>query len=109
MKSMLVFSMVAVAYSAPAQTTNIWTKPTSGAWEEQAYWSLGVLPNQSQSVYISNSGWKAVAIGTNAAQKFPQSMQIQDLQITSPTNSYNTLLLDFTGFEVPLQTTSLSI
>jgi hypothetical protein len=88
---------------------NSWIKPGSGYLEEQSSWALGVLPNATQSVMFTNAGWKALAIGTNAAQKFPQSMHIQGLQISSPSNSFNTLLLNFTGFELPLQVTSLSI
>ncbi len=88
---------------------NSWLKPTSGYWEEQTFWSLGVLPDATQSVVFTNAGWKALAIGPNTAQNFPQSMQIQDLQIASPTNSFNVLLLNYSGFEVPLQMTSLNI
>jgi len=88
---------------------NSWLKPTSGYWEEPTYWSLGVLPDATQSVVFTNEGWKALAIGPNTAQNFPQSMQIQDLQIAAPTNSFNVLLLNYSGFAVPLQTTSLNI
>lgn len=89
--------------------TNSWTKPTSGYWEEQAYWSLGVLPDSSQSVVFNNPGWKALAIGTNAAWNFPDSMRIQELQVASPLDSYNVLFMNFSGFEQPLQTTSLTV
>jgi hypothetical protein len=88
---------------------NAWIKSTSGDWEDQSAWSLGVRPNQSQSIYITNSGWKAVAIGTNTAQNFPDSMKIQDLRITSPADTHNVLLMNFSGFQVPLQTTGLSV
>jgi hypothetical protein len=89
---------------------NAWIKPTSGNWEEStANWSLGVLPNQSQSIYITNVGWKAVAIGANTAQNFPQSMTIKDLQITSPVDSRNVLLMNFAGFQVPLTSSSLTV
>src|SRR5437762_2774968 len=94
---------------ADSPLINAWTKPTSGYWEEQASWSLEMPPDATQSIMFTNAGWKALAIGANTAQQFPQSMQIQDLQITSPANSYNTLLMNFSGFEVPLQTTALSI
>jgi hypothetical protein len=90
-------------------TINAWIKPTSGDWEDQSAWSLGVRPNQSQSVYITNAGWKAVAIGTNTAQNFPDSMQIQDLLITSPADTHNVLLMNFSGFQVPLRTTALTV
>ena len=106
----LVFALL--LSTLPAQAVgviNAWTNATSSYWEFQTNWSLGQLPDQTQSVYITNSGWKAVAIGTNAAQHFPQSMQLQDLQIASPVDSFNVFLMNFSGFQVPLQTTSLTV
>ena len=88
---------------------NSWISPTSGNWEDQGSWSLGELPNATQSVALTNAGFKALAVGPNTAQNFPQSMQIQGMQIASPTNSLNVLLLNFSGFTVPLQMTSLNI
>ena len=109
MRSWSFAIFLAALPASAADATNSWIKPTSGYWEEQSSWSLGVLPNQTQSVYITNAGWKAVAIGPNTAQNFTQSMQIQDLLVASPVDSYNTLLLNFSGFEVPLQTASVQI
>jgi hypothetical protein len=104
---LLFVCLPSVVFGDPV--VNSWMKPTSGYWEEQAYWSLGVLPDATQSVVFTNEGWKALAIGPNTAQSFPQSMQIQGLQIAGPTNSYNVLLLNYSGFEVPLQVTSLTV
>ena len=107
---LLVWALLfAPALTRAVEQPNSWIKPTSGYWEEQSSWSLGVLPDQSQSVYITNAGWKAVAIGANTSQNFPQSMQIQDLHISSPADSFNVFLMNFSGFQVPLQTTSLSV
>ena len=97
------------AIEPSAAVINSWTNPTSSSWEFQTNWSLGTLPDQSQSVYITNAGFKAVAIGPNTAQNFPASMQIQDLQIATPSNSFNVLLMNFSGFQVPLQTTGVSV
>src|SRR6266850_7318949 len=91
----------ATAYGDSA--VNAWTKGSSGSWEEP-YWSLGTLPGPNQSILFTNAGWKALAIGANTAQNFPQSMQVQSLQIASPEDSYNVLLMNFSGFQVPLQT-----
>src|SRR6185503_2162223 len=89
--------------------TNSWTKPTSGNWEEQDFWSLGVLPDANQSIVFNNPGWKALAIGSQTAQNFPQSMTLHSLHVDSPVDSYNTLLINWAGFERPLQTTFLSV
>src|SRR5438477_13089570 len=72
--------LLLVAIAPAFADVNSWTKPTSGYWEEQPNWSLGVLPDSTQSVMFTNAGWKALAISANTAQNFPQSMQIQDLQ-----------------------------
>src|SRR3954465_13308578 len=109
MRRFLFLLVLGLLSTGRDQVINAWTKPTSGNWEDPSSWSLGALPNASQSVLITNSGWKAVAIGENTAQNFPASMQIQDLQIASPDNSFNVLLMNFSGFQVPLQTTSLRV
>ena len=111
MKSVLVLSLAGfVPIAVFGDTTiNAWTNATSSYWEYQTNWSLGVLPSQAQSVYITNSGWKAVAIGANTAQNFSNSMQIQDLRIASPVDSYNVFLMNFSGFQVPLQTGALVV
>lgn len=91
-----------------AGAANEWTKPTSGSWEE-ANWSLDVLPDATQSVLFNNAGWKALVIGAGTAQNFPQSMSVQSLTVGAPVDSYNTLLMNWSGFERPLQTTLLTI
>src|SRR5207237_8615834 len=88
-----ILFLLLVAIGPAVAAVNSWTKPTSGYWEEQAYWSLGKLPDSTQSVMFTNSGWKALAIGSGTAQDFPQSMQIQELQIASPVDAYNTRLM----------------
>jgi hypothetical protein len=99
----LVSSLFSLALSAPAQV-NSWTKPGSGNWEEGSSWSLGVLPNSSQSdIMVTNSGWKAVAIGRATALNFPESLNIRRLTVSSPSNSFNTLMLNFSGREWPLR------
>jgi hypothetical protein len=105
--SILFVFFVAIAPGVAA--VNSWTKPTSGFWDEQAYWSLGVLPDATQDVQFNNPGWKALAIRAQTGQNFPQSMQIGALTVAAPADSYNTLLMNFSGFERPLQTTFLSV
>src|SRR3954462_2707091 len=102
-------SLYLIAHSAAMADVNSWIKPTSGNWEESASWSLGVLPDATQSIDLSNPGWKAVAIGSQTARDFPQSMTVPSWYIASPTNSFNTLLLNFAGFERPLRAPSLQV
>ena len=80
---------------------NSWLKPSSGNWEEP-FWSQGVLPNYGHSVMITNAGWKAVQIAPSTSQYFPDSLTVYSLTVASPVDSYNTLLLNYAGFDHPL-------
>jgi hypothetical protein len=85
------------------QTANSWIKPSSGNWDDASAWSLGVLPNSSQSVLIANSGWKAVAINSSTPVNFPNSMTVDSLTIRGAWDTMNTLLLNYVGLAVPLR------
>jgi hypothetical protein len=87
---------------AALSQVNSWTKPTSGAWEENV-WSLGILPNSSQTIEITNAGFKAVGINPTTATGFPGSLTINHLDIFGPANASNTLLMNFFGTNPPLR------
>src|ERR1041384_822788 len=59
----------------------------SGSWDQALNWSLGVLPDSSQSVMITNSGWKAVTINSSTPINFPSSMTVDNLTVGGPTNT----------------------
>jgi len=80
---------------------NSWTA-ASGNWDQPSNWSLGILPNSSQSIMITNSGWKAVAINPSTPINFPDSMTVNSLTIQGATNTENTLLLNYVGTDFPL-------
>src|SRR5438105_8852717 len=96
-----VAAVVAFTSTVSAQV-NSWINPTSGNWDQASSWSLGVLPTSSQSVMITNSGWKAVAINPSTPVNFPDSMTVSNLTIRGATNTENTLLLNWAGTAVPL-------
>lgn len=81
---------------------NFWINPGSGNWDDASSWSLGVLPNRSQSALIVNTNWKAVVISPSAPIDFPGSMTVSNLFIVGYTNTENTLLLNNFGTNVPL-------
>ena len=95
--SVIVFTSISVS----AQV-NSWMNPLSGAWDDATSWSLGVLPGSLQSVMITNSNWKAVAINPSTPINFPDSMTVSNLTISGSTNTENTLLLNYFGTAVPL-------
>ena len=82
--------------------TNSWIIPASGHWENLS-WSLGIPPAVNQSVMITNGGSKAVGVFPTTAANFPGTMTVSNLTIYAPSNSQNTLLLNFVGTAVPLQ------
>jgi hypothetical protein len=98
----------AVAPGPPAQTVNIWTNPISGNWEDLK-WSLGVRPASGQTIIITNQGWKAVAIGSNTVQNFPETLSVSNVVLGGYTDSFNVLLLDYAGFAVPLTTALITV
>ena len=81
---------------------NSWITPGSGNWDQPTNWSLGALPDSSQSVVITNSVWKAVAINPSTPVNFPGSMTVSNLTVIGATNTENTLLLNSFGTAVPL-------
>src|SRR5438067_2407632 len=102
MKSILVLLMPGLVSIASAQVINSWTKATSGNWDQASSWSLGVLPNSSQAVMITNSGWKAVAINPSTPVNFPGSMTVSNLTVRGAWDTENVLLLNYFGTAVPL-------
>jgi hypothetical protein len=88
--------------SSPSGPVNSWITPGSGNWDQATNWSLGVLPNSSQSVMITNPVWKAVAINASTPTNFPGAMTVSNLVISGTINTENTLLLNFVGTATPL-------
>src|SRR5438067_2521943 len=78
-KGLLAVLLTLAAMNSRAEVNN-WTKTNSGNWEESA-WSLGVLPNSTQSVAITNSGFKAVAINPATTVNYPGSLTVNDFTI----------------------------
>lgn len=93
-------ALVATATSTSAQV-NSWINPGSGNWDQPSNWSLGARPDSSQSVFITNAVWKAVAINPSTPISFPESMTVHDLTIIGSSNTLNTLLLNYAGTAVP--------
>jgi hypothetical protein len=109
MKTLVVILLVGWLTPAFAQVTNSWIKPTSGNWEDQTAWSLGSLPASDQTVAITNQGWKAVAIGASTTQSYSNSLNVGSVILGGYTDSFNLLLLNYAGFEVPLTAGSITV
>lgn len=81
-----------------ALPTNSWVKSGDGTWEEPASWSLGVLPESSHSVAITNAGFHTVEITSTTALNHPASLTVNDLALAQ-----NSLWINSASAEVPLR------
>lgn len=98
---MLGLQLVLVSDTSWAQT-NAWTKNVSGNWEEP-FWSLAALPSSTQSIMITNAGFKAVGISINTVNVASNSLTVSNLTVNAPPGSFNTLLLNYSGVVNPLR------
>src|SRR5207237_2611672 len=88
------------SYSGAPNTS---IKPGSGNWDDPSGWYLGVLPNSSQWVMITNSVWKAVAVNPSTPINLPDSMTVGSLTVEGAWDTMNTLLLNYAGTATPLR------
>lgn len=84
--------------------TNYWTNSASGNWED-LFWSLGVLPDITQSVAIVNTGAKTVTINSVTAQNHPESLAVDALTV----GGGNSLILNHVGTNIPLRALGILI
>ena len=101
------FSFPFSAFADPI--TNAWISPTSGNWEERPNWSLSLPPGPGQTIMLTNQGWKAVAIGPNTSQNSPETLDVSSVILGGNTDSFNLLLLNYSGYETPLRADSVYV
>ena len=100
----LVVLLLGICFLSPLCAQNSWVNPDTGNWDDSGSWSLGVLPNISQSVLITNAGAKTVEITLADAQQHPESLSVHDLTLGG--GNTNTLLLHSFGTNVPFTAVS---
>ncbi len=111
MKAVCGLVFLTLCHCTPALSAsliNAWTNPASGNWEDLT-WSLGALPGYGQTIMVTNQGWKAVAIGHDTAEHFPETLDVARVILGGYTDSFNTVLLNYAGFQTQLVTRSLII
>ncbi len=104
----MALAVIAVLPLSAAGDLNIWTKPSSGYWEEP-FWSLGSLPTNGQDMAITNEGSKVLTIGPTTTQYYSSNLTVYSLTISSPGNSQNELRMDSAGLQTPLTTALLTV
>ena len=87
---------------------NSWSDSASGNWED-SHWSLDSLPGMNQAILFTNDGNKTLTIGSNTVQNFPGTLNVNSITISSPPNSFNTLLLNSAGAQSPLTAQSILV
>jgi hypothetical protein len=88
-KTTSIATLLLAASTLFALETNEWTKTTDGKWEEP-FWSLGRLPDASQSILLSGDTVRTVKLDAITAQQAGDSMTVNQLVVTGKT----TVLLD---------------
>src|SRR5262249_9142758 len=87
---------------AGAQTTNSWISVGAGNWHSAGNWSAGSPSNNQARVQITNATSKAVFINA-ATTNLPGTMTINNLLVSAPIGSTNSLLLNGSGLPTPLR------
>ena len=100
-RTKLLFAIVEIvaATVCVGGETNYWVGAASGNWEDTNAWSLGILPDSSQSVWITNAGENTVSITSETSRSSPEALNLHDLMVTGS----NTLFLDHLGTNLPVR------
>jgi hypothetical protein len=77
---------------------NSWTNSAGGNWDQTNSWSLGILPDNAESIYLTNSGNATVEINSGTIQDDASSLSIYSLVVSGS----NTLLLNNIGTNISL-------
>ena len=100
----LPLGLVALGFTIPAANaqTNSWTSSSIGFWQDAASWSLGLPPDSTQSMLITNAGNNTVLIDSSTASGYSNTMTVSDLILAGQAGSENMLLVDNIGSNPPL-------
>jgi len=108
-RSLLICGILGFLSSTGYAQTNSWTNPSTSKWETPGNWSLGAAPNGSQSVYITNAGFKLVQMDATTASS-STVMTSANVTVSGTGNVSNRLSIAGTGSLTPFViTTGLSI
>lgn len=82
--------------------TNSWILSNSDLWQNNADWSLGLLPASTQQVMIVNAGSKTITLDASTVASAPGSLSVLGLTI----GNGSTLWLNNPGMATPLSVAS---
>lgn len=100
--AMVITLTLSLTHAVWAQN-DVWTNTTGGKWETASNWSPAIAPSVSfSSIYVSNATTKTVTIDATTSGSFPSTMDINNLIVSGPAGTVNTLFLDNAGLATPL-------
>ena len=91
-----------IATATTWTVTNSWVNPSDGAWQEGSNWSLGMGPDFTQSVLVTNDGNKSITVDSTTSIAFSNTMTVNDVTISGSSGATNRLLLSNVGADSPL-------
>jgi hypothetical protein len=100
----LPLGLVALGFTIPNANaqTNSWINSSDGFWQDPTSWSLGLPPDSTQSMLITNAGNKTVFVDSSTASGYSNTMTVSDLILAGQAGSQNLLLVDNIGSNPPL-------
>ena len=100
---LFVISCATVSWHLAAYAqTNSWINSISGKWEDASSWSLGTAPGIGDaSDLVTNAGNSTVTNDATTAGSFPAAMVINNLTVSAPSGTTNTLVLSNLGTITP--------
>jgi hypothetical protein len=75
----LPLGLVALGFTIPDANaqTNSWIGTSFGFWQDTASWSLGLPPDSTQSMLITNAGNNTVLIDSSTSSGYSNTMTVE--------------------------------
>jgi hypothetical protein len=100
--TLVVAAIWMVICPASHAQTNSWTNSASGYWQDATKWSLGLPPDSTQSMLITNAGGKTVLIDSSTSSGYSNTLTVSDVILAGQTGSTNTLFINNIASNPPL-------
>ena len=102
----LAAGLVLLLFCCPPATraqVNSWTNAAAGYWDfASGFWSLGVAPTNTHSVFITNAASKTVTID-GVTSSVTNRMTVSNLTVSGVSGAVNMLSLNGAGTTTPLR------
>jgi len=100
--TLIIAAICVVISSAAHAQTNSWINSASGFWQDANSWSLGMPPNTTQSLLVTNAGNRTVFIDSSTSSGYSNTLTVSDVILAGQSSAINTLLINNIGVNPPL-------